>query len=198
MALAIQAQLTAMATMTVSQLRERYACLFQEESRSGNRRYLIKRIAWRLQSLELGSLSERALQRARELAGESEIRVGPPRSSAEGRARLVVERDRRLPPPGSRITRVYKGRTLQVTVLEQGFELEGQRYRTLSALARTITGSHLNGYAFFKRALCKPRGHKAHKCNEPRGELMDDRHSKGGISAPAPCSLGRAPPAPSP
>ncbi len=154
MALDIQAQLTAMATMTVGQLRERYACLFQEESRSGNRRYLIKRMAWRLQSLELGSLSERALQRARELAGESEIRVGPPRSSAEGR--LVVERDRRLPPPGSRLTRVYKGRTLQVIVLEQGFELEGQRYRTLSALARTITGSHLNGYAFFKLGPAPP------------------------------------------
>ncbi len=143
-----------MASMTVSQLRERYACLFQEESRSGNRRYLIKRMAWRLQSLESGSLSERALQRARQLAGESEIRVGPPRSSAEGR--LVVERDRRLPPPGSRITRVYKGRTLQVTVLEQGFELEGQSYRTLSALAQTITGSHLNGYAFFKLGPAPP------------------------------------------
>ena len=154
MALGIQAELTAMATMTVGQLRERYACLFQEESRSGNRRYLIKRMAWRLQSLESGSLSERALQRAMQLAGESEIRVGPPRSSAE--ARLVVERDRRLPPPGSRITRVYKGRTLQVIVLEQGFELEGQSYRTLSALARTITGSHLNGYAFFKLGPAPP------------------------------------------
>ncbi len=156
MALAIQAQLTAMATMTVSQLRERYACLFQEESRSGNRRYLIKRIAWRLQSLESGSLSERALQRARQLAGDcdSDIRLGPPRSSAEGR--LVVERDRRLPPPGSRITRVYKGSTLQVTVLEKSFEFQGQRYRTLSALAQAITGSHLNGYAFFKLGPAPP------------------------------------------
>ena len=151
MALDIQAELTAMARMTVSQLRERYACLFQEESRSGNRRYLTKRIAWRLQSLEMGSLSERALQRAKELAGKSEIRVGPPRSlrSSPVGEHAPAKRDRRVPPPGSRITRVYKGSTLQVTVLEHGFEFDGQRYRTLSALARTITGSHLNGYAFF-------------------------------------------------
>jgi len=53
------------------------------------------------------------------------------------------------PPPGSVLTREYKGRTVRVRVLDDGFEYEGQPYRSLTAVARAITGSHWNGRAFF-------------------------------------------------
>ena len=57
--------------------------------------------------------------------------------------------DPRLPPVGAAITRKYKGRTLTVTVLADGFEYEGERYRSLTAVAKAINGSHMNGFRFF-------------------------------------------------
>ncbi len=69
----------------------------------------------------------------------------------------MAARDRRLPPPGNVIARVYKGRQLRVTVLEDGFEYEGIRHRTLSAAAKAITGCHLNGYAFFGLGPKRPK-----------------------------------------
>jgi DUF2924 family protein len=56
----------------------------------------------------------------------------------------------RLPPPGSVIIREYRGESLRVTVLPDGFEHEGERYRSLSAVAKAVTGQHLNGFAFFR------------------------------------------------
>lgn len=58
-------------------------------------------------------------------------------------------RDIRLPPPGSMLRRAYKGRDLIVTILESGFEFEGRRYRSLSAIAKAVTGAHWNGLLFF-------------------------------------------------
>jgi hypothetical protein len=60
--------------------------------------------------------------------------------------------DPRLPAPGSAIVRQYKGRTHRVVFLKDGsgFEYEGDRYRTLSAVAKRITRSHINGFRFFK------------------------------------------------
>ena len=65
---------------------------------------------------------------------------------------LPSQPDRRLPPPGSVLTRPYKGDTLQVLVLADGFEFEGVKYRSLSAVAKAITGSHCNGFLFFRLA----------------------------------------------
>ena len=53
------------------------------------------------------------------------------------------------PLPGTVLTREYKGREVRVRVLEKGFEYEGQPYRSLSAVAKAITGSHWNGRLFF-------------------------------------------------
>jgi hypothetical protein len=61
--------------------------------------------------------------------------------------------DSRLPPPGTILTRPYKGQPLQVRVLPGGFEYEGQVYRSLSAVAKHITGAHCNGFLFFQGAL---------------------------------------------
>lgn len=69
---------------------------------------------------------------------------------------MATTGDRRLPVPGTVLTRVYKGETLTVTVLPTGFEFEGEVYKSLSAVAKKITGSHCNGYLFFR--LTKQRG----------------------------------------
>jgi hypothetical protein len=54
-----------------------------------------------------------------------------------------------LPVPATVLTREYRGKTVLVTVLDRGFEYEGVVYRSLSAVARAVTGSHWNGYGFF-------------------------------------------------
>jgi hypothetical protein len=149
--------LAALQRLTVPQLRDRYAELFGEPTNANNRAWLLKRLAWRLQALAEGDLSERARRRAAELANDADLRLNPPRLAAsaarpEGTrtATLDARPDGRLPPPGTILTRAYKGRALQVQVLPQGFEFEGQVYRSLSAVAKAITGSHCNGYLFFR------------------------------------------------
>jgi hypothetical protein len=58
-------------------------------------------------------------------------------------------RDSRLPIPGTMITKMYKGKKLEVKVLEKGFEYKGTVYRSLSAIAKDITGNIWNGFLFF-------------------------------------------------
>jgi hypothetical protein len=65
---------------------------------------------------------------------------------------LASNADNRLPPPGTIITREYKGQTLDVKVLASGFEYAGEVFKSLSAVAKTVTGQHVNGFAFFRLA----------------------------------------------
>ena len=65
---------------------------------------------------------------------------------------MHFQADPRLPPPGSVLARKYRGQTLQVRVLADGFEFEGAVYPSLSATAKAITGSHCNGFLFFRLA----------------------------------------------
>ena len=58
-------------------------------------------------------------------------------------------RDRRLPIPGTVISKVYKGTIIDVKVLDKGFEYDGKAYRSLSSIAGAVTGQHWNGYLFF-------------------------------------------------
>lgn len=151
-------QLTALVRMTASELRQKYAEVFGETSRSNHREWLIKRIAWRLQANSEGGLSERARLRALELANDADLRMkAPPTPKPVPQVELrPVERpasgtnDHRLPQAGAVLKREYKGRTLIVTVLTEGFQLEGQVYKSLSAVAKAVTGTHTNGYLFFR------------------------------------------------
>jgi hypothetical protein len=153
-------ELAALQRMTVTQLRERYAEVFDEATTTGNRAWLVRRIAWRIQALAEGDLSERARQRAAELARDADLRVIPPREKpasvlpmTPGGTRTGTmpkeKGDDRLPPPGTVLTRKYKGGTVQVKVLAQGFEYAGALYGSLSAVAKAVTGSHCNGFLFF-------------------------------------------------
>ena len=159
MATDVAKELAALQRMTPAQLREKYVAVFGEATATKNRTWLVRRIAWRLQMLAEGDLSERARQRAAELARDADLRVIPPReTSAPAPAptgRTVTREvqpatDNRLPPPGSVITRKYKGAVVQVKVLADGFEYAGERYASLSAVAKAVTGSHCNGFLFFR------------------------------------------------
>jgi hypothetical protein len=153
----IEREVAALRAMSVGQLCERYAELFGETSRTRHKAYLIRRIAWRLQAVAEGDLSERARRRAEELANDAEVRVTPPREFDRrlrpGRTSpdlAIVSTDCRLPSPGTAIVRKYKGQTLRVLVLPDALEFDGGRYNSLSAVAKAVTGSHCNGYRFFR------------------------------------------------
>jgi hypothetical protein len=131
----------------LAQIRARYRELFQEEPRSKHREHLVRRLAWRLQAISQGGLSEAALRRAAEIANEADLRVLAPPEFRNGRA--PARWDRRIPRPGTLLKRDYRGETIAVTVLADGFEYQGRHYRSLSAIATQVTGTRWNGLAFF-------------------------------------------------
>ncbi|XHR27593.1 MAG: DUF2924 domain-containing protein [Chthoniobacteraceae bacterium] len=146
----IARQILEMEEMTLNQLREKWVEVWNEPCRSRNKNHLKKRIAWRMQALVFGGLSQRALDRARELADETFLKIKGTASETKAvRRSFRPSDDARLPIPGAVLTRVYNGRRIIVTVLDDGFEWDGQKYRSLSAVAKAVTGAHWNGFLFF-------------------------------------------------
>ncbi len=158
----MQKEIDELSRMTVSQLRQKYLEVFGEETRSNNRQFLFRRIAWRIQALAEGGLSERARRRALEIANDADLRIRAPRTrfgqdptldpKLSVTRKVAGDLDSRLPPHGSYLEREYKGRRIIVKVLVGGFEFEGQIYRSLSAIAGEVTGTKWNGFAFFNLA----------------------------------------------
>ena len=155
MALNVAKELAALEKMTVGDLKRKFEEVFGEVARSGNKPWLIKRIIWRMQANAEGDLSERARRRAEELANDADLRLKPPRDSQPEPTRKTAtatvprNEDGRVPMPGAVLTREYKGETIVVTVRKDGFLYEGEKYKSLSAVAKVITGTHWNGYHFF-------------------------------------------------
>lgn len=152
----IAREVAALRRMTVRELRARYTEVFGEATRSGNKDWLWKRIAWRIQANAEGDLSERARRRAEELANDADLRVrrpaappAPSPASMTTTATVAFAGPTGALMPGTVLTRSYKGRTIAVTVLERGFEFEGEVHRSLSAVAKAVTGSHWSGNLFF-------------------------------------------------
>ncbi|MBI1956336.1 MAG: DUF2924 domain-containing protein [Acidobacteria bacterium] len=143
--------------LTVTGLREKYREVFGEESRSNHKDYLYRRIAWRMQALAEGDLSERARRRAMEIANDADLRIRAPKREDAYKyepnrtaiTKINGQRDPRLPKPGTLLTREFKGHTHVVKVLENGFEYEGIRQKSLSAIATAIAGARWNGFLFF-------------------------------------------------
>ena len=164
MKLNVPKEVAALQRLTLRELRNRFALLFGEARPTGNRGWLVKRILWRMQALAEGDLSERARQRAAELANDADLRILAPPTPAKindpppqaappapecQKSAADPRPSQRLPMAGTVLTRIYKGRRLEVRVLPDGFDFEGAVYPSLSALANAITGAHWNGRLFF-------------------------------------------------
>ncbi|MCC7085611.1 MAG: DUF2924 domain-containing protein [Pirellulales bacterium] len=170
MKLNVEKELAGLRQMTVKELQTRFADTFGEPTNAHNKTWLVKRIAWRLQALAEGDLSERARQRAKELARDADLRISAPKTTSSPCLTVgptcygatALRANTRLPMPGTIITRTYKGRQLQVKILPQGgFEFDGANYKSLSAVAKAITGQHCNGYHFFRLGKGKEVSHAA-------------------------------------
>ena len=136
---------------TVAQLKIKYRAVFGWESRSNHKQFLLRRIAWRLQANAEGGLSERARLRAVALAEEADLRIRAPESFLRELANPDGHKacDPRLPAPGQWLHREFQGQTVSVEVLVKGFRHQETVYKSLSAVARHVTGVQWNGFSFF-------------------------------------------------
>ena len=135
----VLAQIAALKTAPIPQLKQQWRDLFETEPPPYNRRFLEHRLAYRIQELAYGGLKPETLKRLRELA--EELDGGDPAR------RRRHHQDR--PMPGTRLIREWQGVEHCVTVCDDGFEYQGFPYKSLSAAARAITGTRWNGWLFF-------------------------------------------------
>jgi Protein of unknown function (DUF2924) len=156
----IRREIDALERQSVYELRSRYLAVFGERPGNHHRLSLVRRLAWRLQAMAEGDLSERAKERAQDLARDADLRLTAPRwtgTQPMGASRCSHPDDPRLPPPGTILTRNFHGRKINVEVLDHGFRHEGVVYRSLSAVARLVAGTRWNGYAFFQLTIRGPK-----------------------------------------
>ncbi len=143
--------------LSITELRLEYEEVFGEITTSRHARHIIKRILWQMQANLYGGLSEDALKRANKLADLNRLRLTSPRlKPPSGDAQII---NRTLPraitenqsdiAPGTQIERMYKGQRIVAMVMENGVRYGGELYRSLTAVAKTVTGSHTSGKVFF-------------------------------------------------
>jgi hypothetical protein len=166
----IAVQLDALRVMSVAELHNEYRRLFGEPSHSRNKDYLRKKLAWRIQEIAEGGISTRARDRIEALLDTNirvrfrakEERAAEPAPAVAALGALAPERkarDPRLPAPGTVLRKEHGGAVHEVTVLDDsGFEYQGKRFTSLSTLAKVISGSTWNGFAFFDLSARKRKG----------------------------------------
>ena len=138
---------------SLSELKVVYEELFNgKKAPSSNKIYLWRKIAYRMQEIDSGGLSAQAEGKIQELIQEYDPinnKTLRPDTPAINESAKKLKRDKRLPIPGTVITKEYKGKVLQVKILESGYEYNNKKYRSLSSIAKEVTGAHWNGFLFF-------------------------------------------------
>jgi hypothetical protein len=137
MTTAILTQVAALPAMPTDKLKAMWRELTGTEPPPYNRTFLVKRLAYRLQELAFGGLSPQAERRLDDLADE-----------LDGKKK-TKPKDMTAPIAGTKLIREWQGVLHEVTALAEGFEWQGRRYQSLSAVARAITGTRWNGPLFF-------------------------------------------------
>jgi hypothetical protein len=135
----IPARLAALKTTPTPDLKQQWRDLFDSEPPPFNRRYLESRLAYRIQELAYGGLKPETIRRLERLGEDLD---GGDRKKGRVRADM-------MPIAGTRLIREWQGVEHVVTVTAGGFEWQGRPYRSLSAIARAITGTRWNGLIFF-------------------------------------------------
>ena len=135
----VLARLTALKTTPTPKLKEQWRLLFDKEPPPFNRRYIESRLAYRIQELAYGGLKPETVRRLEKLGVELD---------GGSNAKRQTRADSR-PSSGTRLIREYQGVEHCVTVRDNDFEYQGRHYKSLSAIARAITGTQWNGLSFF-------------------------------------------------
>lgn len=135
----VLARLARLKAMTVNELKSEWQTLMGSTPPNNSRTFLEQRLAYRIQELTYGGLSKPVTRLLDALADEVEGK----------KVRKIVIADPRNPVTGTKLVREWDGAEHVVTVLQDGFDWQGRRYKSLSAVARDITGTQWNGYRFF-------------------------------------------------
>jgi Protein of unknown function (DUF2924) len=135
----VLARLAALKTQPIADVKQQWRELFDKEPPPFNRRYLESRLAYRIQELAFGGLKPDTVKRLEALAEEIEL------EHSRGRRRPATNQ----PVIGTQLVREWQGVEHRVTVTSDGFVHEGKPYKSLSAIARAITGTRWNGWLFF-------------------------------------------------
>ena len=135
----VLARLAALKTAPTSELKDLWRKLNDSEPPPFNRRYLESRLAYRIQELTFGGLKPETVRRLERLGEDLD---------GGDRKKRRMRTDRR-PIAGTRLIREWQGAEHVVTVTADGFEWQGRPYKSLSAIARAITGTRWNGWVFF-------------------------------------------------
>ena len=135
----VLARIAALKTMPTIELKAQWRDLFDTDPPPYSRRLLESRLAYRVQELAHGGLKPESVERLDALADELD---------GNGRPRRRAGHNQR-PIAGTRLIREWRGVEHTVTVRDDGYEFEGRPYKSLSAIARTITGTRWNGWTFF-------------------------------------------------
>ena len=135
----ILARLAALKSMSVNDLKAEWQALFNAPAPNNSRTFLESRLAYRIQELTYGGPDKQTRRLLDLLADEVE-------GTLTRKAQIA---DPRNPVVGTKLIREWDGTAHTVTVLKEGFEWGDQRYKSLSAVARAITGTRWNGYRFF-------------------------------------------------
>ncbi len=132
----VAAKVAALQIMNLAELQSLWESLFQEGAPSHKKSYLIPRLAYRIQELAYGGLSQPSKQRLEDFI--------------TGKIKLSANNKRvRKPTVGTRLIREYQGVEHHVTVTRTGFEYQGRTFGSLSQIAREITGTRWSGPLFF-------------------------------------------------
>jgi Protein of unknown function (DUF2924) len=147
-------EIMALKEMSLGELGKKYEAVFDgKKAPSNNKVYLWRKIAYRIQELEYGGISSEAQSKIEEFIQKydpvNNKSLRPITNTNGSSKKSKLSRDKRLPIPGTVITKEYKGIALQVKVLESGFEYNNKIYKSLTAIAKEVTGAHWNGYLFF-------------------------------------------------
>ena len=135
----ILARLAALKAMSVNELKTEWQALYDAPAPNNSRNFLEGRLAYRIQELTYGGPDKQTRRLLDLLADEVD-------GTLTRKAQIA---DPRNPVVGTKLIREWDGVAHTVTVLREGFDWDGQRYKSLSAVARAITGTRWNGYRFF-------------------------------------------------
>lgn len=135
----VVARIATLKKIPTPDLREMWRELFETEPPRQNRRFLESRLAYRIQELEYGELRPATIARLEALGEDLD----------GGNTEVRHKRTDNRPITGTRLIREFQGVEHCVTVLTDSFEYQGRPYKSLSAIARAITGTRWNGWVFF-------------------------------------------------
>jgi hypothetical protein len=139
---------------SLGELQAKHKELFPDQlTPSNNKVYLWRKIAYRLQELEYGGISNETQSKIKNLIQQydpiNNKALRPNDVLKDQPKKSKMSRDKRLPIPGTVIIKEYKGIKLEVKIFESGFEYHNKVYKSLTAIAKEVTGAHWNGYLFF-------------------------------------------------